>query len=66
VHSHRGRARGLGGGILEPCQQRHNRLIKAAPFIGERDGARCAIEQPHADAHLEPRDRPADARLGQT
>ena len=62
AHGHGG-ARRLNGGIFDAGKVWLHLLIEASPFLGERDGARRAVEQPDADAVLEPGDRAADAGL---
>lgn len=57
------RARRVRGGVLDPREERRHLLIEAAPLVREHDRARGAIEQPHADALLQPRRGAADAGL---
>jgi aryl-alcohol dehydrogenase-like predicted oxidoreductase len=62
--AHRGaRAARRGRGVLDRRQVRRDRLVEPAPLVGERDRARGAVEDAHADAGLEPRDGATHRRL---
>ena len=59
------RARGAAGArhrVLDAEHQRIDAGVELAALVGQAQRARGAVEQPHADARLEPRDGPAHAR----
>ena len=64
AHASGGSRRGVDR-VLERADQRRDLLVEPAALVGERDRACVAVEQPHADALLEPLHRTADARLAE-
>ena len=51
------------GGLLQAFQELGRGAMQDAPLLGQREAARPALEQGHAQVILQPADLPADRRL---
>ena len=61
----RGRTRRHGDRILDPREQGADLRVETPALIREADRARGPVQEPHADARLEPGDGAADTRGAQ-